>query len=470
MYIITTMNQILRLKQPYGKPDLEHELIDEVPRQPKPKEQPLSTRRRNAAIRAHVEEYYKNKDGKPYEMRDGQCELYYSITDPKLKYVTLTAPTRYGKSETASIALIDLARFHNLKIVIVGATDEKANKIMEYVVEHIADNEYLGIGLINTDADKLEKLKITTSKRMLRWSSGGWIFITSIDARRTGDGGEKAIGEGADIVYVEESPLIKTKEQFSKIVRMTESDRGWGKLIQAGNMMEGNHFEESFSNPDYYKVLIGLEQAMVEKKWTHEFIDGKAKQSTTKDKKRMYLMQFPKRGEKSYFEPQKYGILPHIEHYFGAMDPALGKQTSSSMTAIVVVGVDANGFIYELESFIDKIKPDDAMDIILNLPYTFTRFGIEAIQFQAYFLDQITAKSNTHKKYIPFEAIQQKGAKQQRIESLEPQLKTGIIKLRGNNAMWDEALDYPDADHLDGLDVLEMAYRLVKGNDWEPAG
>lgn len=403
-------------------------------------------------------------------MNDGQCDLFYSITNPDIPYVWISAPTRYGKSETAAIALIYLARFFNLKIVIVGATDEKANKIMEYVVEHIADDDYLGIGLINTDVDKLEKLKVTTSKRTLRWSSGGWIFITSIDARRRNDGGEKAIGEGADIVYVEESPLIKTKEQFSKIVRMIENDRGWGKLIQAGNMMEGNHFEEAFYNPVYYKVYIPLAQAMFEKKWTVDFIKGKAEQSTTKDKKRMYYMLFPEKGEQAYFEPKRYGLLPKLVEYYGALDPALGKVTSTSMTAITVVGVDENGFIYELESFVDKIKPDDAMDIILNLPYTFNRFGIEDVQFQQYFRDQITAKSNLHKKYIPFEGITQKRSKQERIESLEPILKTGLIKLRGNNAMWDEAVEYPDAEHLDGLDVLEMAYRLVKDGNWEPAG
>lgn len=403
-------------------------------------------------------------------MNDGQCDLFYAITNKNIKYTWLSAPTRYGKSETAAIALIYLARFFNIKIVIVGATDDKANKIMEYVVEHIADHPDLGIGLLNTDIDKLEKLKVQSSKKALRWSSGGWIFITSIDAKSKSAGGEKAIGDGADVVYIEESPLIKTKEQLSKIIRMTEFDRGWGKLIQAGNMIEGNHFEEAFYDPRYYKVYIPLAQAMYEKGWTYDFINDKVEQSTTKDKKRMYFMLFPKKGEKAFFAAKKYGLLPEIEQYYGAMDPALGKTTSSSNTAIVVVGVDKNGYIYEVESFVDKIKPDDAMDIILNLPYTFTRFAIEAIQFQDFLKDQLTAKANIARKYIPFEGLQQRRAKEQRIESLEPQLKTGLIKLKGNNTLWDEAIDYPDSDTLDGLDALEMCYRLVKENDWEPAG
>lgn len=464
------MENQLNLPQPHGKPNLVHELINEVPSHPKPPELPIGVQKRNAAIRAHIEDYYKNKDGKPYKFGDGQCEIYYSITDPRLKYVTITAPTRYGKSETAAIALIDLARFHNLKIAIVGATDDKANKIMEYVVEHIADDPYLGVGLINTDADKLEKLKVTTSKKMLRWSTGGWIYITSIDARRKGGGGEKAIGDGADIVYIEESPLVKTPEQMSMIVRMIESDRGWGKLIQAGNMIEGNHFEESFADPFYYKVLIGLSQAMYEKRWTPEFIEGKMRQSTTRAKKTMYLMQFPKKGEFAYFKPKKYGILPEIVYVYGAIDPALGEQTSTSNVGIVVLGVDAQGYIYELESHIGKFKPKAAMDIILNLPYTFTRFGVEQVQFQKYFQDELTAKANEYKKYIPFEGITQQHSKQQRIESLEPQINTGLIKFRGNNEMWNELVEYPEHEYMDGPDVLEMAFRLVKDGNWEPAG
>jgi predicted phage terminase large subunit-like protein len=247
---------------------------------------------------------------------------------------------------------------------------------------------------------------------------------------------------------------------------MTESDRGWGKLVQAGNMIEGNHFQEAFTDETYYKVYIPLDQAMYEKDWKYSFIQRKVNQSTTKDIKRMYFMQFPRKGEHSYFVPKRYGILPEIVEYYGAMDPALGKATSTSMTAIIVLGVDKDGFIYEIESHIDKIKPDDAMDMIINLPYTFSRFGIEDVQFQQYLRELITVKANNLRKYIPFEGITQRRSKQERIESVEPTIKAGLIKFRGNNDLWNEMVDYPDSDHLDGIDVLEMCFRLIKDRDW----
>lgn len=410
-------------------------------------------------------------------MNDGQCDIFYGITNKNLKWVWISAPTRFGKSETASIALLYLAVFHKLKVVIVGGTQEKANKIMEYVVEHIADHKDLHNGLINaSNIDMVDKLKIQASKTALRWAQGGWIYITSVDTNKVSAEGEKAVGEGADIVFVEESPLIKHKEQFSKIVRMPESDRGWGKLIQAGNLIEGNHFQEAFKDPMYYKVLVSLAQAKKDKGWSDEEVDMKMRQMTTKDQKRYYLMQFPARGEATYFKPMVYDIMPEIESYVGAIDPALGKtakkeaktKASKSNTAIVILGRAKNGQIFEVYSQTGKIKPKEAINIIMNFPYTFDRFVVEAIQFQQFFQEILEDTSRQYRKYIPFEGVQQKQSKESRIESLEPIINTGQILLKKEGDVYNEAIDYPNGDYLDGLDATEMAFRTIKETDWSP--
>lgn len=421
--------------------------------------------------------YFKNKGGKPYEMNDGQCEIFYTITSKFLKWCWISAPTRFGKSETASIALLYLAVFHKLKIVIIGGTTEKANKIMEYVVEHIADHPSLHNGLINAkDIDMVDKLKIQASKTALRWSHGGWIYITSVDTNKISAEGEKAVGEGADIVFIEESPLIKRKEQISKIMRMPESDRGWGKLVQAGNMIEGNHFEEAYKSDLYYKCLVSLEQAMKDKGWTEEEIQNKMDQMITKDKKRYYLMKFPKRGEATYFKPFTYDILPKIVSYVGAIDPALGKtatkesptKKSTSNTAIVVLGRAENGQLFEIFSRTGKIKPKEAMSIILNFPYEFDRFVVEDVQFQQFFREMLDDKSKEYGKYIPFEGITQQRAKEARIESMEPKVNTGIILFKKDSDVYNELVDYPNGDYMDGIDATEMAYRTIKIDDWAP--
>src|SRR3990167_6448873 len=162
------------------------------------------------------------------------------------------------KGDIHAMALLYLAAVKKLKIPIVGGSEEKARKIMDYVVAHIADHPLFYQGLINADISKIEQLKVSVSKNGLRWYDGGWIYITSIDARQISKEGESVVGEGGDVVVLEEAGLIKQKDQFSKVVRMPEEDKGWGKLIMSGNCIENSVFETAFNDPLYYKVRIPL--------------------------------------------------------------------------------------------------------------------------------------------------------------------------------------------------------------------
>ena len=124
------------------------------------------------------------------------------------------------------MALIYLASVKHLKIPIVAGSKDKANKIMDYVLQHLSDNDFFYKGLINLDLTDVEKLKVKATKEALRWATGGWIYITSIESGNTVKEGEGVVGEGGDVVVLEEAGLIKHDEQFSKIVRMPEEDKG----------------------------------------------------------------------------------------------------------------------------------------------------------------------------------------------------------------------------------------------------
>ena len=87
-----------------------------------------------------------------------------------------------------------MAKFKHLKIPIVGGSIDKANKIMEYIVNHIGDNKQLYSGLINAfNLNEVDKLKVTVSKEALRWADGGWIYGTSIDSRSLIKEGEGSV-------------------------------------------------------------------------------------------------------------------------------------------------------------------------------------------------------------------------------------------------------------------------------------
>lgn len=435
--------------------------------------QTVLTEEQIQAIKLIGKTYFKNSKGEAYDFSIGQCEIFSSIINNDIKWVWISAPTRYGKTETVALAILYLAVFRNLKIPVVGGSKEKADKIMEYVINHIDDNPVLYDGLVNLEIledvnkFKAQKLKIQMSKQALRWAKGGWIFITSVDSRNLSREGEGVVGEGGDIVVLEEAGLIRRKEQFSKVVRMPEEGRGWGKLVMCGNCIENSVFDDAYNDPMYFKVKVTLDQAVNEGRYTWGALEQKKTQTTSKDWKRYYLVEFPEANEFTYFKPLKYDLLPTELKYYGALDPALGEAKGGSKVGIVVLGLHSSGQVYEVWHSGIQMKPEEAIRTVFNLPYKFQRFGIEAIQFQKYFLQVLTDKSKAEGKYIPFQGINQKKNKDERIESMEPHINTGHILFHGDGELWDEMQDYPEGEYKDVLDALEMAWRTMGVGNFE---
>lgn len=404
--------------------------------------------------------YFKDKKGNPYKLTDGQCDIFASVVNKNKKWIWISAPTRYGKTEVLALAILYLATILNLKIPIVAGSEDKARKIMEYILQHIPDHPELFAGLLNMKGlEDADRLKVSASKDTLRWATGGWVYVTSINSRQKSAEGEGVVGEGGDVVILEEAGLIKEKDQFSKIVRMAEGE--WRKLVMIGNCVEKSIFENAYNNDLYIKVKIGLDQALEEGRFSQEELDEKKPQTTKKDWKRYYLVEFPERNEFTYFKPKKYEYLSNDLEYYGSVDLALGESNNGSLVGITVLGKDKKtGQIYEIESIGEHLKPDETIRKIFNLPYTFKRFGVESVQFQRYFLKIINEKSKEEGKYIPFEGINQQRKKEERIESLEPFVNTGQILFRGDGILWDHFQDYPDCP-FDVLDSLEMTTRLM---------
>lgn len=410
-------------------------------------------------IRELIKTYFK-RDGKPLEITDGQCDIIGAVLNKEIKYLWISASTRYGKTECLALSLIILAVIYHLKIPIIAGSQSKANKIMEYILEHLADHPELYTGLLNLQGIKdIEKLKVSVSKSTLRWATGGWIYITSIDSRSISKEGEGAVGEGGDVVILEEAGLIKREEQFSKIVRMTEGK--WGKLVMSGNCIEKSIFEKAYKSDLYHKVRISLEQSVKEGRNNWEDLNNKKEQTTSKDWKRFYLVEFPKAGEYAYFKPTKYEYLPKDLKYYGAYDPTIGETAKGSLAGIVVLGRSPTGQVYEVETIGKHLKPNEAIRTIFNLPYEFERFVIESVLFQKYLLRETQDKSKQEGRYIPFQGIHQSRNKIERIESLEPTINTKQILFKGDNELWREMQEYPEVESLDCLDALEMAWRSI---------
>ena len=148
-----------------------------------------------------------------------------------------------------------------------------------------------------------------------------------------------------------------------------------------------------------------------------------------------------------------------------AVDPSLGKQSKGAdPSAIIVAGVDTEGYVDLLEADIRKRPPDAILEDLLTLHkrYRFTLVGIEEIQFQELFKDLVIKESAKRGLYLPVEGIRPNSDKVLRISKMQPHIKNGIIRFRRNQTQLIDQLRYfPKADHDDGPDALEMVFSLI---------
>lgn len=148
---------------------------------------------------------------------------------------------------------------------------------------------------------------------------------------------------------------------------------------------------------------------------------------------------------------------------FGALDPSLGKAGKSrDPSAILIGGVDPlTKELHILEANIRKRLPDIIISdtIALQREYRCVLWFVESIQFQEFLrttLMKDAAKAGVALSAIPVNPITDKLL---RIERLQPPIASAIIKLHSSQStLIDQLQQFPDADHDDGPDCLEMLW------------
>jgi predicted phage terminase large subunit-like protein len=156
--------------------------------------------------------------------------------------------------------------------------------------------------------------------------------------------------------------------------------------------------------------------------------------------------------------------------FFGAVDPSLGTK-SSDPSAIIILAKAPTGQMFVL---IDDEQVRTPYTIIENMQahhkvYPTMRFAIETVQFQALFATDAARESMRTGTYINFVQVPAKSNKQLRIESLEPPLKLHYILIPrfGAESLKAQMANWPNVSHDDGLDCLELVYRIASTYDVE---
>lgn len=152
--------------------------------------------------------------------------------------------------------------------------------------------------------------------------------------------------------------------------------------------------------------------------------------------------------------------------FFGACDPSLGKAGAGrDPSAVLVGGYDrATGVLDVVEARILRRLPDQIIEDIIDLQarYGCLAWAVEAVQFQEFFRAELIKRSAARGIPVPARPVLPRADKRLRIESLQPHVANGLIRLHPRQTVLLEQLrHYPSADHDDGPDALHMLWALA---------
>ncbi len=152
--------------------------------------------------------------------------------------------------------------------------------------------------------------------------------------------------------------------------------------------------------------------------------------------------------------------------FYGACDPSLGKAGGSRDPSAILVGGFSrrSGILDVVEASIAKRVPDKIIEDIIayQAQYKCLVWGIEAVQFQEFFRTELVKRSAARRIPVPARGLIPNVDKLLRIESLQPHLANGLIRLHpSQKVLLTQLKHFPKADHDDGLDALQMLWMLA---------
>ncbi|MBF0423845.1 MAG: phage terminase large subunit [Magnetococcales bacterium] len=158
--------------------------------------------------------------------------------------------------------------------------------------------------------------------------------------------------------------------------------------------------------------------------------------------------------------------------FFGACDPSLGR---GDPCAILVGGFDRKtGILDVVEAIISRMLPDRIIEEIIRLQrqYRCLSWAIETVQFQEFLKSELVKRSAARGVPVPARAVKPSVQKEMRIESLQPHVANGLIRVhQSQHTLLQQLRHWPKADHDDGPDALEMLWaEAVRGGSGTGGG
>ncbi|MCK9606233.1 MAG: phage terminase large subunit [Methylomonas sp.] len=161
--------------------------------------------------------------------------------------------------------------------------------------------------------------------------------------------------------------------------------------------------------------------------------------------------------------------------FFGSIDPSLGKKgtVKGDPSAILVGGLNRKSMVLDVvEADIARRVPDLIISraIDLQAEYNCLSWAVETVQFQAFLHSELIKRAALMGIAFPGIPVVPDTDKALRIISLQPHVNNALIRLhRSQSTLIEQLRFWPEADHDDGPDALEMLWQIAKqfGGEFE---
>jgi predicted phage terminase large subunit-like protein len=152
------------------------------------------------------------------------------------------------------------------------------------------------------------------------------------------------------------------------------------------------------------------------------------------------------------------------------VDFALGKERGDYSAVSVVAKHKDNGVTYVVDSFLERVKPDQFIDVIVAIVKKWEPdiIAAESQAAQEFFVD--TLKNRLSLEGYPagtrVKKVTHRSRKELRIETMLPDIENGTIRFNKKHSLLLEQFErYGQGAHDDGPDSLEMAISATKTGD-----
>ncbi|MGM0846902.1 MAG: phage terminase large subunit [Bacillota bacterium] len=204
--------------------------------------------------------------------------------------------------------------------------------------------------------------------------------------------------------------------------------------------------------------LMLIKLSVGSKAWATEY------QNTAVDEEnRIFNSQDYRRHNVEHFSKREYELFGYVDWALGGLSGKSESGDSSVYTILAKHKITKK--LYLVEQFGARMKPNDFMDIIveMTMKYIPTIIGAESNFGQEYMNSELKARLQAagYPAYTRMKGIHQKQKKELRIELLQPQLEKGDLVLNNHcSALENEMETYPASANDDFLDSLAGCVKI----------